>query len=216
NADDPDPVSMKDGMDNGGLIYIGIASAVNDLVCEVLGSFLNKQLSILIADRSRVADKSTLRDTFVIPDEASQMEERVVVMNPIYTMAQGARVFVWPAAQSFAGWHPSTTEEIQSNARNFVVLSLPSRDSAADIASTVPDVFAMQRMAQEETRQKSFQGEAIGISGDTRLSIVTDAFLRPNIELAQVPRFHAHIWFKDAPIIPRGHWWGRQRVRKDD
>lgn len=215
NAENPTAVSMKDVMDNGGLLYIGIASAVNNVVVKVLGSFLFKQLSILAASRSRAPDTDALRDTFVFPDEASQMGERAVMMNPIYTMAREARIFLWPLFQSFAEWDDSTKQEIQSNARNFVAFAIPSRESAAEIASTIPDVFAMQQRSEEQTRQKAFQDQVTGISGDTQLSIGTDAFLRPHIELAQVPKYYAYIWFQDAPRISRNIWWGKRRVRND-
>lgn len=216
NAENPEPVSMKEVMDNGGMVYIGIASGINDVVVKVLGSFLFKELSILVSARSRVPDTNKLRDVFVIPDEASEMEERSVVMNPIYTMAREARVFIWPSFQSFAVWDESTQEEIRSNARNFVAFSIPSRETAEQISSTLPDIFALQQMSQEETRQQAFQNQTVGISGDTRLSVATDAFLRPNIELSDVPAYHAYIWFKDAPRITRGRWRGRRRVRKDE
>lgn len=216
NAQNPNPVSMKEVMDNGGLVYIGIASGINDVVVKVLGSFLFKELSILVSARSRVPDANDLRDVFVIPDEASEMEERSVMMNPIYTMAREARVFIWPSFQSFAVWDESTQEEIQSNARNFVAFSIPSRDTAEKISTTLSDVFALKQMSQEETRQQSFQNQTVGISGDARLEVVTDAFLRPNIELPDVPAFHAYIWFKDAPRISRQKWRGRKRVRKDE
>lgn len=216
NAENPNPVSMKEVMDNGGLVYIGIASGINDVVVKVLGSFLFKELSILVSSRSRVSNPDSLRDVFVIPDEASEMEERSVVMNPIYTMAREARVFIWPSFQSFAVWDESTQEEIQSNARNFVAFSIPSRDTAEKISSTLPDIFALHQMQQEETKQQSFQNQTIGISGDTRLSVATDAFLRPNMELSDIDVYHAYLWFKDASGISRTKWRGRRRVRKDE
>lgn len=216
NLNNPHPVSIKEVMDNGGMVYIGIASGVNDVVVKVLGSFLFRELSILVSERSRVANTDELRDVFVIPDEASEMEERAVMMNPLYTMAREARVFIWPSFQSFGVWDESTQEEIQSNARNFVTFAIPSRDTAEKIASTLPDIYALQQMSEEQTKQQAFQNQTVGISGDTRLSVATDAFLRPNIELSQVPIYHAYIWFKDSKSVSRDKWRGRRRVRKDE
>lgn len=215
NPSNPNPVSIREVMDNGGMVYIGIASGINDVVVKVLGSFLFREMSIHVSARSRM-DKSNLRDVFFIPDEASEMEERSVLMNPLYTMSRGSRVWIWPSFQSFAVWDESTQHEIQSNSRNFVAFDIPARETAEAIGTTISDVFALKQMSQEQTRQQAFQNQAIGISGDSRLEIVTDSFLRPNIELQDVPKFHTHIWFKDAPILPRKRWWGRWRVRKDE
>lgn len=215
NPDNPNPVSMRDVMDSGGLIYIGIAAGINDVVVKVLGSFLFRELSILVSERSRM-NKETLRDVFVIPDEASEMEERSVLMNPLYTMSRGSRVWMWPSFQSYAVWDESTQEEIQSNARNYMAFDIPALTTAEKISTTISSVFALKQMAQEETRQQAFQNQTIGIGGEARLEIVTDSFLRPNIELAAVPPRHAYIWFKDGPIAPRQRWWGRNRVRKDE
>lgn len=215
NPENPNPVSLREVMDNGGLIYIGIAAGVNDVVVKVLGSFLFRELSILVSARSR-EDKSTLRDVFFVPDEASEMEERSEMMNPLYTMARGSRVWIWPAFQTFGSWQESTQDEIQSNARSFVAFDIPSSNTAEVIGGTLANVFALKQMTQEETRQQAFQNQTIGISGDSRMEIVTDELLRSNIELTSVPQFHAYIWFKDAPIAPRGRWWGRRRVRKDE
>lgn len=215
NPENPNPVSLREVMDNGGLIYIGIAAGVNDVVVKVLGSFLFRELSILVSARSR-EDKSTLRDVFFVPDEASEMEERSEMLNPLYTMARGSRVWIWPAFQTFGSWQESTQDEIQSNARSFVAFDIPSSNTAEVIGGTLANVFALKQMTQEETRQQAFQNQTIGISGDSRMEIVTDELLRSNIELTSVPKFHAYIWFKDAPIAPRGRWWGRRRVRKDE
>lgn len=215
NSTNPNPVSIREVMENGGMVYIGIAAGINDVVVKVLGSFLFREMSILVSARSRM-NKSTLRDVFFIPDEASEMEERSVLMNQLYTAARGSRVWIWPSFQSFAVWDESTQQEIQSNARNFVAFDIPAPETAEIIGSTLGDVFALKQMAQEETRQQAFQNQTIGISGDSRLEIVTDSFLRPNIELRDVPAYHAYIWFKDAPITPRKRWLGRRRVRKDE
>lgn len=215
NAENPHPVSMKEVMDNGGMVYIGIAAGVNDVVVKVLGSFLFRELSILVSARSRANDPSKLRDVFVIPDEASEMEERSVMMNSIYTMAREARIFLWPSFQSFAVWDDSTRDEIQANTRNFVVFQIPERSTAAAIGETLPDIYALKQMSEESTRQQAFQEQTVGISGDARLEVVTDAFLRPNIELSQIPVHHAYIWFMDAPHVSRDRWFGRRRVRKD-
>lgn len=215
NAQNPNPVSMKEVMDDGGMVYIGIASGINDVVVKVLGSFLFKELSILVAARCRVPDTGSLRDVFVIPDEASEMEERSVMMNPLYTMAREARIFLWPSFQSFAVWDDSTQKEIRANTINFLAFSVPDRETAAAIGETIPDIWALQQMSEEQTRQQAFQEQTVGISGDARLSIVTDSFLRPHIELSQVSKYHSYIWFKDAPTVPRERWWGRRRVKKD-
>lgn len=215
NPDNPHPVSLREVMDNGGLVYIGIAAGVNDVVVKVLGSFIFREMSILVSARSR-QDKSTLRDVFFVPDEASEMEERSVLMNPLYTIARGSRVWIWPSFQTFGSWQESTQAEIQSNARSFVAFDIPAESTANVIAGSLSNIFALKQMAQEETQQRSFQNQAIGISGDERLEIGTDQLLRPNIELTSVPKFHAYIWFKDAPVIPRGRWWGRRRVRNED
>lgn len=215
NTDNPHPVSMKEVMDNGGLVYIGIASGINDTVVKVLGSFLFKELSILVSARAR-ENEDTLRDVFVIPDEASEMEERSVMLNPIYTMAREARIYIWPSFQSYGDWDPSTQDAIGTNANNFVAFTIPSTETATKIAESLTDIFALKQQSQEQTTQRTFQNQSVGIGGDARLEIVTDMFLRPKIELSSVPFYHAYIWFMDNTPVSRDRWHGRRRVKKDE
>lgn len=215
NAANPHPLSMREVMDNGGLIYIGIAGNVNDVIVKVLGSYLFRELGVHIGERGR-QDTQALRDVVVIPDEASRMEERSVLLNPLYATAREARVFIWPAFQSFASWHATTKQEMATNTMNFMVFAVPDMETAQVLSDTLGYIPALTVASREETRLRRFRRQSIGTSGDSQVSIVMRPFLRPGVELTNVPQYHAYMWFKGRSAVPRGRWVGKGRVRKAD
>lgn len=214
NADHPEPLSMQKVIDGGGMMYIGIAASVNVVITRVLGTFMIKELKDIAAARQGVGG---LNDVVIIPDEASQMGDRTDELIPLYQLGREAKMWIWPALQSFSVWPAETLGEITSNASTFVAMRIQDKPTSTTLVESMSPIYGKAEQAIEETKQRGLFGrQASGVSGDSRISIEHDDRLRAGPELSNTPVYHAYIWSQvlSFPGLTNEPWFGR-RLRED-
>lgn len=117
-------INLRAAMAEGAVVYFSLTATLDTTSVVTIGSLLIQDITAMIG--SRVNDPEALkRPVIFMPDETSVLEDRAVLLNNAFRQAREAQVWVWPIAQSLAGWPESTRSEVINNALTKVVYNVP-------------------------------------------------------------------------------------------
>lgn len=211
------PVSLADTARDGGVIYVGLSSSINDVALKIMGSLVLRDLGVLAGQRMDDPNASQLRPMMAIVDEASRLGHRAVVMENLLATAREGRILLWSFTQSFSTWPESTITELNQNANTKVAFRAQDKGTRTQLEDDLGKIPALNEMREETIKHRTFQGDTTTRDGDARKTMTDGAFLldAPH-SLGSIPDMHAYIWFTGDITGSKVMQWVSRRVKKPD
>lgn len=212
------PITLGRVAQEGGVFYIGLSSATNEVALRTLGSLALRDVSVMSGARQRAQEAH--RRGLIVVDEASRLGSRADVLNTLYATARAADLDVWTYTQSFAEFPPSTAVEVRSNANTLAVFRTPDPDTREMLSVTFGDIPAVSEMTDRDVTHRTIGGDVSERGGDSREQVVTRRHIPASWlgDPQRVPNQRAFITFSGSQTraTVSSRWKPRRQVRRDE
>lgn len=181
----------------GALLYVGLPATGGTAGMRSLGALFLADLTSFVEDRLTNEHRPDRRPFLGIVDEASQLGERAVVLNPVITQNREADTGIALGAQSLTRYPDSTRDEILQNITTAMLMRMPDGADAQLLTERFGKMPGQSVLAASSVKQHFLRQPTIGPANEQRQEIELIPRLQPS-DLGRLEQGQAYVAFSGS------------------
>lgn len=130
-------INFRKAAEEKAIVYFGLPSSGDKIVMRALGALIIRDMVSFTSERQNIVGEDVGNPVLVMPDEASQLQEKAEAMLEILQQGRSAKVMMFPAMQTFGAFTEKFIRELLGNSPTSVVLRVSDEVTAARISDTL-------------------------------------------------------------------------------
>lgn len=208
-------IDFRKAAEERAIVYFGIPSSGDKIVMRALGALIIRDLVSFTSERQNIVGADVGNPVLVMPDEASQLQEKAEAMLEILQQGRSAKVLLFPAMQTFGSFTEKFIRELLGNSPTSVVLRVSDEVTAQRISDTMGTM-----VTRSERRDMRSETDAMGterqVDSGGGAGTLMDGPRVPVDKITQLSNQTALVYFPESADKATVKKPRKKRVRDDE
>lgn len=150
-------INFRKTSEQQAIVYFGLPSSGDKTVMRALGSLIIRDLVSFASERQGIENANVGTPVLIMPDEASQLQEKADTMLELLQQGRSARMMLFPAMQTFSSFSEKFIRELLGNSPTSIVFRVSDEVTTARLTETFRDMYVRQER-RDSTTSTDFLG----------------------------------------------------------